>query len=93
MVDAIFPIHGNEVQNKKGNKMSYDLDRIMDGLREKLDEANSAKDELEERQSSIEDAVGELENYIDEMESVLSSLDSLPECSIYVELDTVSFDS
>ena len=93
MVDAIFPIHGNVVNNTKGNNMSYDLERLLDGLREKLDEANSTKDDLEEKQSSIEDAVGELENYIDEMERIIGSLDELPEVSIYVDLDTVSFDS
>lgn len=92
-VENIFPSHGNNNQLKKGNNVSYDLERLLDGLREKLDEANSTKDELEEKQGQIEDAVGELESYIDEMESVLSSLDSLPEVSIYVDLDTVSFDS
>ena len=93
MLDVIFPIHGNDETIEKGNNMSYDLNRLIDALREKLDDANTAKEELEERQSSIEDAVSDLESYIDEMERIVGSLDELPECSVYVELDTVSFDS
>lgn len=92
LIDTVFPIHGNN-SNEKGNSMSYQLDRLVDELREKLDEANSTKDELEEKQSAIEDAVSELDGYIDEMERLVSSLDELPEVSIYVDLDTVSFDS
>lgn len=91
-LNDIFPIHGNN-SIKKGNKMNYGLDRLIDGLREKLDEANSTKDDLEEKQGQIEDAVNELESYIDDMERIIGSLDELPECSIYVDLDTVSFDS
>lgn len=74
---------------RKGNKM----DEIIRDLREKYEEASSSKDTLEEYQSNINDAVDELDTYMSDLDDLISSLDRLPEISVYVDLDTVSFDS
>ncbi len=74
---------------RKENKM----ESIIRDLREKYEEASNSKDQLEEYQSSINDAVDELDTYMSELDDLISSLDSLPEVSVYVDLDTVSFDS
>ncbi len=74
---------------RKENKM----ESIISDIREKYEEASNSKDQLEEYQSSINDAVDELDTYMSELDDLISSLDSLPEVSVYVDLDTVSFDS
>lgn len=69
------------------------MDDIIRDLRDKFSEADSTKDQLEEFVSNINDAVEELETYLSDLDDLINSLDSLPEVSIYVDLDTVSFDS
>lgn len=74
---------------RKENKM----ESIIRDLREKYEEASNSKDQLEEYQSNINDAVDQLEEYMSDLDSLIDSLDSLPEVSVYCDLDTVSFDS
>jgi uncharacterized coiled-coil DUF342 family protein len=74
---------------RKENKM----ESIIRDLRDKYEEASNSKDQLEEYQSNINDAIDELDIYMSDLDDLISSLDSLPEVSVYVDLDTVSFDS
>lgn len=69
------------------------MDDIIRDLREKFSEAEASKDQLESYQSDISDGIDELETYMNDLDELINSLDSLPEVSIYVDLDTVSFDS
>lgn len=82
-----FPTLGNI--ERKENKM----EQIISDLREKYDEASNSKDQLEEYKDNINDAVDELDSYMSDLDDLISSLDRLPEVSVYVDLDTVSFDS
>lgn len=82
-----FPTLGNI--ERKENKM----DDIIRDLREKYSEASNSKDQLEEYQSNIGEAVDELDTYMSDLDDLISNLDQLPEISVYVDLDTVSFDS
>lgn len=90
-----FPTLGNEsnlephAQVRKENKM----EQIIRDLREKYEEASNSKDQLEEYQSNIGEAVDELDTYMSDLDDLISNLDQLPEVSVYVDLDTVSFDS
>lgn len=69
------------------------MDQIIRDLRDKYEEASNSKDQLEEYQSNINDAVDELDTYMSDLDDLISNLDQLPEVSVYVDLDTVSFDS
>lgn len=77
------------VPERKENKM----EQIIRDLREKYEEASNSKDQLEEYQSNIGEAVDELDTYMSDLDDLISNLDQLPEVSVYVDLDTVSFDS
>lgn len=79
--------------NVPDTRKEMKMDDIIRDLREKFNEAEAAKSELEDYQSSINDAVDELETYLSDLDDLINSLDSLPEISVYVDLDTVSFDS
>lgn len=83
-----FPTLRNET-TRKGNSM----ESIIRDLRDKYEEASNSKDQLEEYQSNIGEAVDELDTYMSDLDDLISSLDQLPEVSVYVDLDTVSFDS
>lgn len=78
-----------ETPIRKVNKM----EDIIRDLREKFREAEATKDQLEAYQSDINDGIDELDTYMSDLDDLISQLDSLPEVSVYVDLDTVSFDS
>lgn len=78
-----------KAQMRKENKM----ESIIRDLREKYEEASGSKETLEEYQSNINDAVDELDTYMSDLDDLISSLDQLPEISVYVDLETISFDS
>lgn len=88
-----FSTLGNKETGNKETKKKVKMDEILNSLREKLDEANSTKETLEEHQSELEDAVNDLDNFIEEYERLIESLETLPEVSVYVNLDTVSFEA
>ncbi len=98
IIDMLFGINTRPLETlntepsaptRKVNKM----DDIVRDLREKFNEAESAKEQLEEFKYSIDEAVNDLDTYMSDLDDLINSLDSLPEVSIYVDLDTVSFDS
>lgn len=83
------PTPRNVNQTRKGK---FNMDQILQELREKLDEANSARDEAYDAKSQIDDVVSELDEYIDSVDDLIANLENLPEVS--VDLDVrVSFDS
>ena len=92
ILEMIFPENPtlrNEFTTRKVNTM----DSIISDLREKMQEAESTKEQLEEYKYNIDEAVSELETYMSDLDDLIGSLESLPEVSLYVDLDTVSFDS
>jgi hypothetical protein len=90
-----FPTLRNEstMQQNAATRKENNMDQIIRDLRDKYEEASNSKDQLEEYQSNISDAVDELDTYMSDLDDLISSLDQLPEISVYVDLDTVSFDS
>lgn len=90
-----FPTLRNDLNTEPSapTRKEMKMEDIIRDLREKFSEAESTKDQLESYQSDINDAVDELETYLSDLDDLINSLDSLPEISLYVDLDTVSFDS
>lgn len=87
-----FPTLGNLEQTVLERKEN-NMEQIISDLRDKYNEASNSKDQLEEYGSNINDAVDELDTYMSDLDDLISNLDQLPEISVYVDLDTVSFDS
>lgn len=85
-----FPtLRNDSTQTIKG---VFNMDDILRDLREKLDEANSARDEAYDAKTELDDAISEFDEYIDAVDNLISSLDDLPALS--VDLDVrVSFES
>lgn len=97
IAEATFPTLRNDSSitdtiHKDGNRKVINMESILRELREKLDEANSARDEAYDAKSQLDDAISEFDEYIDEMDNLIGSLDNLP--SISIDLDVrVEFDS
>lgn len=73
-------------------KEKVTMDSILRDLREKAQDAETAKDDLENAKYELDSAIEELEEYISSVNDLIDNLDNLPEVSVSVEFD-VNFDS
>lgn len=90
--DLTSPYDFPTLRNEPNTKEKVNMDSILRDLREKAQDAETAKDDLEGAKYELEEAIGELDEYISSVNDLIDSLDNLPEVSVSVELD-VSFDS
>jgi hypothetical protein len=90
-----FPTLRNETTEKPKASLRKEtgmFDIIRD-LREKFETAEAAKQELEDYLRDINDGIAALEEYLSELDDLISNLDSLPEVSVRVDLESVEFES
>lgn len=87
IVESVFPTLRNTNQIKEKC-----MEEILSQLRDKLDEANSARDEAYDAKSDLDDAISEFDTYIDTVDDLISSLENLPEISVDLDF-RVSFES
>lgn len=91
------PVHGNNFptlrnESTQTGKVTINMDSILRELREKLDEANSARDEAYDAKNELDDAISEFDDYIDQVENLIGSLDDMPSLSVDLDL-RVSFEA
>lgn len=86
-----FPTLRNK-PTSSNTKEKVTMDSILRDLREKAQDAETAKDDLENAKYELDSAIEELEEYISSVNDLIDNLDNLPEVSVSVEFD-VNFDS